>query len=318
MNNLKNNFYQLDPNIILSCAEKHGFVTTGEMQQLNSYENRVFNVVLENGQHIIAKFYRPERWSQSTIEQEHQFEIELKNEGLSVAVPFVLSNGSTVDQVNGIYYTFFEKVRGRMMQEFLPQHFSKLGRWLAQLHNVGERSSADYRPYLGPINDNKWALLDTMYDTVSIEIRNDYFDAVTFLFEKLDDTLQDQHFIRIHGDLHRGNILETPGDDFVVVDFDDFVNGPSIQDMWMIFPETDFQNTKDFDLFLKGYEELRHFPDQELKLVSLMRAYRIISYAAWIHQRWTDPSFPKIFPQFGTYNYWLEELESLNKIIKAC
>ena len=319
---MNTNFYQLNPDAILACVEKNGFIPTGEIQQLNSYENRVFNIKLESDDsypgitEIIAKFYRPYRWSRETLLDEHQFESELKNEGLAVATAYPLKNKTTVDQFDGIYFTFFEKIRGRLLQEMLPQHFKNMGRWLGQLHNISERTVAEHRPTLGPLNDNKWDILNQLYDHVSPEVRSQYFESAEIIFTKLDEALQNTKLIRIHGDLHRGNILESPTDGFVVVDFDDFVNGPSIQDVWMLMPDTDFKDTDEFQEFVSGYEQLRHFPFHELNLIPLLRGYRIINYAGWILNRWSDPSFPKIFPEFNTYKYWAEESESLARIVQ--
>jgi Ser/Thr protein kinase RdoA (MazF antagonist) len=314
---MSKNFYQLEPDLILDCVEKQGFQPTGQIQQLNSYENRVFDIRLENKentpQNLIAKFYRPGRWSLETLIDEHQFEIELKNESLQVAAPYILKNNSTVDIVNGIYYTFFEKIRGRLIQEFLPNDFLKMGRWMAQLHNIGEAKWAEHRTTLGPSADDKWDLLDQMYDSVAVEVRTKYFDAAEKIFSALDEKLNDHKFIRIHGDLHRGNILESPNG-FVVVDFDDFVNGPAIQDVWMMMPDQNFKDSVEFENLVKGYEDLRHFPREQIELIPLLRGYRMISYAGWIMNRWSDPSFPKLFPDFGNYTYWAEETEALTKI----
>lgn len=317
------NFYQLSPDAILNCVEKNGFIPTGEILQLNSYENRVFNIKLEPHENypgiteLIAKFYRPGRWSRNTLLDEHSFEAEIKHEGLAVATAYVLKNGTTVDEFDGIYFAFFEKIRGRLLQELMPIHFKHMGRWLGQLHNISERKLALHRPTLGPANDNKWDALDQLYNHVSPEVRAAYFDAAEIIFSRLDELLAETKFIRTHGDLHRGNILESPTNGFVVVDFDDFVNGPSIQDVWMLMPDTDFQDSDEFQEFVSGYEELRHFPFHELPLIPLLRGYRIITYAAWILNRWTDPSFPKIFPEFNTYKYWAEETESLTRIARS-
>ena len=331
------NFYQLEPNLILDCVEKHGFVPTGEIQQLNSYENRVFDIKLEDTKNIteasqsslitaqptnlteakpkslIAKFYRPGRWNIHTLQDEHNFEIELKNESLQVAAPYILKNKSTVDSADGIYYTFFEKIRGRMIQEFLPNDFLKMGRWMAQLHNIGEARAAKNRATLGPSADNKWDLLMQMQDHVALEMRAKYFEAAEKIFELLDEKLPQHKFLRIHGDLHRGNILESP-EGFVVVDFDDFVNGPAIQDVWMMMPDQNFKDSVEFEKLVAGYEDLRHFPFEQIELIPLLRGYRMITYAGWILNRWSDPSFPKLFPDFGTYTYWAEETEALFKI----
>ncbi len=309
----KNNFYNLDPNLILHTAENNGFLVTGEMTQLNSYENRVFDIKLEDKNSIIAKFYRPNRWSRKTILDEHDFLKELKSESIEVAGTLKLKNNSSVDLADGIHFTFFEKVRGRLIQEMSEAHFKKLGRWLARLHNVGSRKPAEYRAYIGPNNDNKWAQLETMLSKVSPEVSGRYEEASVKIFELLDERLEDFDFIRLHGDLHRGNILEDSNKEFVMVDFDDMINGPAVQDFWMLMPSADTESPE-FKNLIESYSELREFPYEQLELIPLLRGYRIITYAMWIMNRWSDPSFPKLFPDYGSYSYWAEEVESLEKI----
>ncbi|MEQ1722033.1 MAG: serine/threonine protein kinase [Pseudobdellovibrio sp.] len=309
----KNNFYNLDPNLILHTAEKNGFLVTGEMTQLNSYENRVFDIKLEDKTAIIAKFYRPGRWSRETILDEHDFLKELKAESIEVAGTLLLKNKSSVDLADGINFTFFEKVRGRLIQEMSEAHFKKLGRWLARLHNVGSRKPAEYRAYIGPNNDNKWAQLETILSKVSPEVAGRYEEAAVKIFEMLDERLEDFDFIRLHGDLHRGNILEDSNKEFVMVDFDDMINGPAVQDFWMLMPSAD-TNSPEFKNLIESYSELREFPYEQLELIPLLRGYRIITYAMWIMNRWSDPSFPRLFPDYGSYSYWAEEVESLEKI----
>ncbi|AGH94424.1 serine/threonine protein kinase [Pseudobdellovibrio exovorus] len=330
------NFYQLDPNLILATAEQNNFFVTGELIQLNSYENRVFDIKLENemslnknsassnsishnsviNNSIIAKYYRPNRWSRETILDEHRFIQELKSEGIEVASTYTLKNNSSVDMVDGIYYSFFEKVRGRMVQELTPSHFKKLGRWLARLHNVGSQKIAEHRSFIGPSNDGKWDQLDQLLSRVAPEVVGRYEAAAVRIFEELDERLaqlSDQDFIRLHGDLHRGNILEDSTGDFVVVDFDDMINGPAVQDFWMLMPSTEI-DSPEFQGLIDSYSELREFPYEQLSLIPLLRGYRIITYAMWIMNRWSDPSFPRLFPEYGSYLYWAEETESLEKL----
>lgn len=311
--NNKNNFYNLDPNLILATAEKNGFAVTGEMIQLNSYENRVFDLRLEDKTSIIAKFYRPGRWSEKTLLDEHNFIHELKSESIEVAGTLLLKNNSSVDLVDGIYYTFFEKVRGRLIQELSPAHFKKLGRWLARLHNVGSKKPAQHRGLIGPANDNKWLQLEKMLPQVAPEMRPRYEEASVQIFENLDEQLTDFDFIRLHGDLHRGNILEDSNSEFVMVDFDDMINGPAVQDFWMLMPNAQI-DSEEFESLIESYSELREFPHEQLELIPLLRGYRIITYAMWIMNRWSDPSFPRLFPDYGSYSYWAEETENLEKI----
>lgn len=311
--NSNENFYNLDPNLILAVAEKNGFAVTGELIQLNSYENRVFDIKLENQQSIIAKFYRPQRWSQKTLLDEHEFLRELQSESIEVAPTLKLKNNGSVDEVDGIYYSFFEKVRGRLLQELSHQHLQKLGRWLARLHNVGSLHTAKHRSHIGPENDHKWEQLEKLLQQVSPEVVHRYEKAATEIFSQLDDQLPNFDFIRLHGDLHRGNILENSRGEFVIVDFDDMINGPEIQDFWMLLPNSDI-NSEELGILADSYSELRRFPEEQLSLIPLLRGYRIINYAIWIMNRWSDPSFKKIFPDFGSYSYWAEEAESLERI----
>lgn len=299
--------------MILATAEKNGFLVTGELIQLNSYENRVFDIRLEDKTSIIAKFYRPNRWSKETLLDEHSFIRELKAESIEVAGTLKLANGSSVDMVDNIYFTFFEKVRGRMIQELQEAHFKKLGRWLARLHNVGSLKVAEHRAYLGPENDSKWLQLEKMLTKVSPEVAGRYEEAAVKIFEELDARLPDFDFIRLHGDLHRGNILEDSNSEFVMVDFDDMINGPAVQDFWMLMPNS-ATDSPEFNCLIDAYSELREFPHEQLELIPLLRGYRIITYAMWIMNRWTDPSFPRLFPDYGTYSYWAEETENLEKI----
>jgi Ser/Thr protein kinase RdoA (MazF antagonist) len=312
---LKNQFYDLSPDLILSTAEKNGFEPTGELIQLNSYENRVFEIKLENNSSIIAKYYRPGRWSSQTILDEHQFTAELQKESIEVASALKLKNASTLDTVEGIHYAFFEKVRGRMVQELTVPHFKKLGRWLARLHNVGSKKEALHRATIGPSNDDRWGQLEKMLPTVSPEVVNRYEKAAVQIFENLDDALPEFRFIRLHGDLHRGNILEDSKSEFVIVDFDDMINGPEVQDFWMLMPSSDLKDSPEFETLIEAYSELREFPYEQLDLIPLLRGYRIITYAMWIMNRWQDPSFPRLFPDYGSYSYWAEETENLEKII---
>lgn len=312
-------FYDLDPNRILSAVEKNGFHPTGELIQLNSYENRVFEIKLEENKSIITKYYRPNRWSAETILDEHRFTTELKNESIEVAPALKLkthiANGLTLGVDHGIYYAYFEKIRGRLVQEFNLNHYKKIGRWLARLHNVGRKSEAIYRSYFGPSEDDRWPLLEKLVQKVSPEVSRRYEQAAYEIFQQLDDKLPTTPYIRIHGDLHRGNILESADEQFIVVDFDDMMNGPVIQDFWMLLSSEDYKNSTEFNTLIESYSELSQFPEDQLQLIPLLRGYRIINYAIWIMLRWNDPSFPRLFPNFGSYSYWAEEVESLEKIL---
>ena len=318
--NSKSSFYNLDPEKVLQAAENEGFLTTGEFSQLNSYENRVFDIRLEtpfeDHTNIIAKFYRPNRWSKEAILEEHQFLLDLKAENIPAVAPFLLKNGSTLSEQYGMYATFFPKVRGRMPQEFLGEELMQIGRLMAQVHNIGAQRKALHRPTLDTSYYGGWETLDNLQSWIAPEVRGRYNDAAEMILNHLDDLLDPREFIRIHGDCHKGNLLHN-GSQFFLVDFDDFCNGPVIQDFWMLLSGEGEEAQREQDEIIKGYEELREFPDHQWLWVPWLRGLRIISYAGWIAKRWEDPSFPRLFPEFNTYKYWAEEVEALERIAWA-
>lgn len=300
--------------MLLAC-EKAGFQPTGEFQQLNSYENRVFEIKLEQQEPIIAKFYRPGRWTKEAIQEEHDFLWELKEEGISAIAPLRFRPSQTILDFKNLFVSFSPKTKGRLPQEFLSGELKVIGRLLARVHNIGEHHLAKYRPTMNSNFAGAAKALRDIEPLLPIELRNNYLDAAEWIVESFEDGAQNFDLIRIHGDCHRGNILHN-GQEFYLVDFDDFVNGPAVQDFWMLLSGDDNQS-QIFEI-LEGYEELRHFPHEQLKLIPTLNGIRVISYAAWIAKRWSDPSFPKLFPLFNTYSYWAEESEALNRIAQLC
>ncbi|MCB0392819.1 MAG: serine/threonine protein kinase [Bdellovibrionales bacterium] len=311
-------FYDLTPHQVMDAVDETGLTPTGEYIQLNSYENRVFEVKLENHPPVIVKLYRPGRWSRETILEEHFFLQELKEAQMPVIAPmeFKKLKDQTLFVHNHMYVTLFPKGLGRMPQELFKDDYIKIGRRLALLHNVGQQKVAKYRPSL-KVDEFGYPALDVLVSWVAPEVRTRYFAAAETILEHLDDVLIEENFIRIHGDCHRGNLLQTDPKEgektFFFVDFDDFVNGPVAQDFWMLFSGHS-ESQQELEWLLSGYEELRHFPDEQLELFQPLRGLRIIHYAGWIARRWQDPSFPKLFPQFEDYSYWAEETEILEKI----
>lgn len=318
----KESFYNLSINQVFSVAEDCGFNPTGEYFQLNSYENRVFDLFLENKEnqevrpHIICKVYRPGRWSQQAINEEHQFLQELSQQGIP-AVSAIEKKGQTVFANQGLFFSFFPKAMGRMPQELSKKDLQQLGRVLAKLHNVGSQRLAHERPSLD-IESFGWQSLDLIETWVAPEVWPRYEKAACEILNFLEDELDLSQLIRIHGDCHKGNILQTDPMDgdkkLFFVDFDDFINGLPVQDFWMLFSSDESENKEELESFLSGYEELRLFNRQDLRLMPAFRGLRIIYYAHWIAKRWQDPSFPKLFPEFENYIYWAEEVEALEKI----
>ena len=322
----KEDFYSLTPNHVLDAIDRVGFRTTGELLQLNSYENRVFEVSLEPGtsshQKVIAKFYRPHRWSQACILEEHDFIHDLMQAGLPVVAPLKIQDdkkSSTLSLQNGLWMALFPKARGRLVQELGEKELIRLGRSLAQMHNIGEQKKFTHRPTLSSENYG-WHNLEILENRIAVEVRSRYLNAAEDVLYFLEDRLDPLAKIRIHCDVHKGNILEVDQADsvreFFFVDFDDCAMGHPVQDFWMLLPGQDEETVFDLEALLEGYSEFRHFNREDLELIPALRGLRIIHYAAWIARRWEDPSFPRLFPQYEDYNYWAAETEALEAILK--
>lgn len=313
-------FYQLTPDFVLGAVEKSGWRTTGEYLQLNSYENRVYSIRVEDppGQQIITKFYRPARWSEAAIREEHSFLQECLDHGVAVIAPLKQNNGDTLSVHGGLFEAVFPKARGRMPQEFSMEDLTKLGRVLARLHNVGALKPAKHRLTLDVESYGEPAL-ETISKLIDANIWPRYRDAAEAILDYIAEEMDPSTFQRIHGDCHRGNVLQTdePGkpSEFFLIDFDDFAMGPVVQDFWMLFRHDEEDFAEELDAFLGGYTELREFDEHELRFMEPLRGLRIIHYAAWIARRWSDPSFPQIFPQFGSDAYWFEEMQALEKVL---
>jgi Ser/Thr protein kinase RdoA (MazF antagonist) len=300
-------FYNLTPDAVMRATEKAGFLPTGEFLQLNSYENRVFRIKLEDKTSLVAKFYRPGRWNQNQLQNEHDFLNELDAEGIPVNRPLKMIF------FEGIWVAFFPLFLGRSVTEILPPDWEKLGRLLARVHNVGERQESSHRLWMTSEHPNGWPALVELEKWVDPSLKKRYFQAAENLMGLYEDTVLVDSFFRIHGDLHKGNLLSRD-EQFFLVDFDDHVMGPAIQDVWMLFSESEqFEFEK--ESLLKGYEELRDFPHEQWDWVPLMRGFRLVGYSAWIARRWKDPSFPRLFPDFNSYSYWAEETEALEKCL---
>lgn len=312
MSHTLKNFYSLSPDSVLNTIESHNYETTGELLQLNSYENRVFDIRLEPQGNIIAKFYRPLRWNKNTLYEEHQFVHELIKQGVPCVGAYNL-NGYVHQNNEHIFYSLYPKKIGRMPQELLPGQLKSVGKWLAQLHNVGAQKSFKYRATMAGEDYIPFDSLYVLERFVQPEFWNRYVEAAETIMDFLEDSLNPDTFVRIHGDCHKGNLLHD-GETFFFVDFDDCINGPAVQDFWMLLSSAGQDGDDELYELLEGYSELRDFDESQIELIPALRGLRIFSYAAWIANRWDDPVFPKLFPDFKTYNYWADEIERLESI----
>lgn len=309
-------FSHLTPERILSVIESVGFECTGRVLQLNSMENRVYDVEVEKEgdvrERIVVKFYRPGRWTKEQLDEEHRFLTELRANDIPVIAPLVLPNEGTLACIEDLsmWFSVFPRQPGRLLDETTPEILERIGRLLARVHTIGAAHQASHRPTLHPLRTlgedvdflKKWG-------GISKIVASRYFE-VTELLQKMGETLfAGVKLQRIHGDCHFGNIL-TNGKELWLVDFDDFVMGPVVQDFWLVSGQGDDEAR---EALLRGYELMRHIDRRELRLTELLRAMRYVRYAAWVAARWQDPYFPRTFPQFGTDQYWREQLNDLEE-----
>jgi Ser/Thr protein kinase RdoA (MazF antagonist) len=312
---LANSFNRLTPEQVLDAVEAGDRRCTGRFLILNSFENRVYQLELDDERMVVGKFYRPGRWSEQAIQAEHDFLLELQAEEIPVSVPLDLGDGRTQREADGIQYALFERVGGRAPEEPSDQQLKILGRLIARIHNVGAREEAPDRGVLTPANygaDNLAYLLE--HDCIPAEARDIYAATVHALLDRIEPYFRDVPMHRIHGDCHLNNLLMTQaGPTFL--DFDDFLAGPAVQDLWLLAPSGDQEGRVQRDLLAEAYAEMREFNPAWLKLVEPLRALRFIRYATWIAMRWDDPAFKHTFSHFGTLQYWQQETSDLREQI---
>jgi Ser/Thr protein kinase RdoA (MazF antagonist) len=314
-------FYELNPDLVLDTVEALGFKTTGRVMTMNSMENRVYEVEIESdsdhpSEHFkIIKFYRPGRWTKIQIQEEHDFLADLVEYEVPVIAPIIFSKfqDQTLFTLNDpeLYYTIFNKQGGRAPDEFTNEEIEQVGRLLARLHNVGAMSTAPNRLKLTPdiyLKSNLDFLLDQKI--IPSHIESSFKTVLEGIYNLTKNSFNNIHFQRIHGDCHLGNILKR-GDVFNLIDFDDMVMGPAVQDMWLLLPGRDDYANNLRNIMLDAYSTMRDFNYEELRLTEVLRTLRMINYSAWIAKRFEDPAFKNAFPFFESPSYWEGQLNDL-------
>ena len=309
-------FQQLTPDELLDAVESQGYRCDGRMLALNSYENRVYQVGLEDTEPVIAKFYRPQRWSDEAILEEHEFTLTLAEAEIPVVAPLKNSANTTLHRHGLFRFALYPRRGGRSPELDRPDHLEIIGRFIARIHLLGETDRFQHRP---GIDIDSLGREPSQYllknGLVPLELETAYStlvdDLLTVIAQKFEFAGQFR-ILRIHGDCHPSNILwrdETPH----IVDFDDARNGPAIQDLWLYLSgDREFQTARLADL-LEGYCQFRDFDPRELHLVEALRTLRMIYYAAWLARRWDDPAFPLAFPWFNSARYWDDHILSLRE-----
>ena len=312
-------FYQLGPETIFEAIESLGFEVTGRSFALNSMENRVYEIEIESDSSvstdhfIIAKFYRPGRWTKEQIRDEHLFLRELADVEVPVISPIEI-NGETLFEVPNqkLFFCVFPKQGGRAPQDMNTELLEILGRLLARMHNVGAANKSNHRAMITTETFGK-KNLDFLLDSKAIppQYENLYRDVVEQICHVSAPLFDQIETHRIHGDCHEGNIIYREDRGPFFVDFDDMLVGPAIQDIWLVVPGDDNVARSDREVLLEAYETMRPFDRRSLTLIEPLRSLRMIHFAAWMTKRWEDPAFKVAFPFYGTDDYWSTQVKDL-------
>jgi Ser/Thr protein kinase RdoA (MazF antagonist) len=307
-------FLSLTPHMVIEAVEAAGLEVNRVCYALNSFENRVYELEREDRSRVVAKFYRPGRWTREQILEEHAFLAELEAAEIPVAAALPFPDGETLRPIEHIHYALFERAGGRAPDELTDELALRLGRLVARVHNVGDAAPAKHRL---PLSADAYARADLVWLEASrlVPARHEarYLRAAHAVVDLAEERLAGVPVQRIHGDLHAGNLLVRDGL-LRMIDFDDMMIGPAAQDVWLLFGGRDPEARALRELFLEGYEELRRFDRATLKLTEPLRALRLVHYAAWIARRWHDPIFPRTFIHFGTEAYWDEQSKDLEDL----
>ena len=310
----------LKPDIILDAVEDEGFPVSGRLFALNSYENRVYQVGLDDQPPVIVKFYRPGRWTEDQIREEHAFTLQLEDADVPVVAPMRLPSGDTLGRGGGFLFAVFPQRGGQAPDTSTPDTLYRLGQWLGQLHNIGASKPFQHRPamsilpaitdFSAYLTNNGWVPDDLRPAWDSLI--PDLIDACARLVNEAGELTS----IRLHGDCHAGNILVRE-EQLLFVDLDDCRSGPAIQDLWLLLNGDDQERSLQFGELLEGYEMFRDFNRRERYLVEPLRCYRQLSHCAWLAQRWDDPAFPRFFPWFAQPRFWSDQVLSLREQLAA-
>jgi Ser/Thr protein kinase RdoA (MazF antagonist) len=317
-------YQRLTPDLILDAVESCGYRCDGRQYPLNSFENRVYQAWLDDGTVLVAKFYRPQRWSNETILEEHAYARELAAREIPVVAPLVDAKGKTLHECGGFRFALFPKQAGRAPELDDPDTLRWLGRFLGRIHAVGALTNFKHRPLIdiASFGDAPARFVvengfvpDDLTDAYEAIVR-DALERVAQCYARAG-TLRN---IRLHGDCHAGNILWTDNENEQgphFVDLDDCRSGPAVQDLWMLLSGDNAAMSVQFSHVIGGYREFCDFNPGELALIEALRTLRMIHYAGWLASRWHDPAFPASFPWFNTQRYWQDQILALREQCSA-
>ncbi|ADN77864.1 aminoglycoside phosphotransferase [Ferrimonas balearica DSM 9799] len=317
MSEARFDFHSLTPDRVLDAVESLGVYPDTGLLPLNSYENRVYQFRAEDGRRYVTKFYRPQRWSEAQIREEHQFAQELMESEVPVAAPIAI-DGETLFEHDGYRFALWHSVGGRQFEVDNLDQLEAVGRFLGRLHQVGRRQPFQHRPALS-VAEFGFEAREVLQQQAELgpHIETPFFTVLDQVLARIEAPLAESMTqLRLHGDMHPGNILWVDeGPSFV--DLDDARTGPAIQDLWMMLNGDRASQLLQLDVLLEGYETFASLDSRELKWIEPLRALRMINYLAWLTKRWSDPAFPRNFPWFGTDKFWEQQVLALKEQLAA-
>ena len=316
MNDSAHYYQDLTPAVVLDAIEQQGFEPSGHLLALNSYENRVYQIGLEQGGFIIGKFYRQPRWSDAAIQEEHHFTLELAEQELPVIAPLKNAKGQTLFHHQSFRFALYPRCGGHRPDLESPESLEQIGRLLGRMHAIGRQSSFAHRPRLTVEAFGHDAIRHLRQSAlVPPEAAHNFFAAAEALVEAIEQhmtALGTFPMQRLHGDFHAGNLLQNP-DGLFVVDLDDCMMGPVVQDLWLLLDGDPETMKKQLVPLLNGYETFASFDIGQLGLIECLRGLRLLHYNAWIARRWDDPTFPHHFPWFASPRHWEDQMIDLRQ-----
>lgn len=308
-------FSGLTPDLILDAIESQGILVESGLLALNSYENRVYQFTAEDKKRYVAKFYRPQRWSQEQLQEEHDFSIELASHEIPVVAPLIY-NKQSLHIYNDFHFALFPSVGGRQFEVDNLNQVEWMGRFIGRIHSVAKSANFLHRPAIS-VDEYLVIPLQTLQNSPLIPsgLQQAFFTILQQVVDLALSLYQSTNNIRLHGDCHPGNILWRDGPTFV--DLDDCRSGPAIQDLWMMLSGDRQQQFIQMDTLVEAYEEFCDFDTTQLALIEPLRAMRMVHYMAWLARRWQDPAFPQAFPWFADGKYWEQQILGLKEQFSA-
>ena len=315
--NNRTGFNDLPPDLVLNLVEDAlGVRCTNICRPLNSYINRVYELVQADGTGLIAKFYRPGRWSHNALKDEHDFLLELAEQEIPVVAPLKQKNGETLGCHQGMFFAVFPKKGGRSFDEYSDDQWLQLGRLLGRAHGVGAKRKPKDRLTMTPVlstRDQVDYILNGNF--IPPDLAKQFGPITSELIATIAPLFDNIEMIRIHGDCHFSNLIYRPDESFYIIDLDDMAVGPPVQDFWMLLPGYLNDSLLEIDLFLEGYETFRDFDHRTLRLIEPLRAMRYIHYTAWCAHQFAEDGLSRVAPDFGTQEYWQREIRDLSEQI---